>query len=137
MKVKEIMTPMVETIRPGASLTQAAHKMSELNIGSLLIVEEDQLLGIITDRDIACFAVAMGHDANSTEVQMVMNREITTCFGDTEIEKAAQLMEHNHIRRLPVLQADNTMAGFLSVDDIARYSHHLAGEVLQSATPTH
>lgn len=137
MKVKEIMTTTTETIEPRFSLRQAARKMSQLGVGSLLVAEEGKILGIITDRDIACFAVALGHDSNSTEVQKVMTRDVVTCFTDQDVADAAHLMEDKHIRRLPVIEHDNTMAGFLSVDDLSRYSHELAGEVLKSATPLH
>lgn len=137
MKVQDIMTTKVETISPGFSLRSAARRMKELNVGSLLITDEGKLLGIITDRDIACFAVAMGHDSNSTEVQKVMHREVETCYVDQDINDAARHMEELHIRRLAVLNKDGTMAGFLSVDDLARHSHELASEVLKAATAIH
>ena len=137
MKVKDIMTSGVETIAPDSTLRQAARKMGDLKVGSLLITEDSKILGIITDRDIACFAVAMGHDANSTPVQKVMTKDVITCFADQDIGDAAHLMESRALRRLAVVNGDNTMAGFLSVDDLARHSSELAGEVLKAATPTH
>ena len=137
MKVQEIMTSKVESIKPTATLRTAALIMKDLEIGSLLIAEDDQLLGIITDRDISCFAIAMGHDLNSTPVEKVMTKDVATCFDDADISDAAQLMEDKHVRRLAVLRHDNSMAGFLSVDDLARYSHKLAGEVLKAASAIH
>jgi len=137
MKVHEIMTTQVESVSPTTSLRRAAQKMSDLNIGSLPIIDDGQLLGIITDRDISCHAIAMGHDPNSTEVQKVMTRDVNTCFDDQDITDAARLMSRQHIRRLAVLNHDNKVTGFLSVDDLARCSHDLAGTVLESATPTH
>ena len=138
MKVQEIMSRKLESTSPTSTLRQAARKMSELNVGSLLVVDDNSnLLGIITDRDISCFAIAMGHDLNWTEVQKVMTKEVITCFDDQEIGDAAHLMEDKHVRRLVVMDHDNKMTGFLSVDDLARYSHELAGEVLRAATPTH
>ena len=137
MKVQEIMTTNVESIAPTKTLRQAARKMSQLGVGYLPVVEDGQLRGIITDRDIACFAVAMGHDPNSTEIQKVMTKEVTTCYNDQDITEAAHLMEERHIRRLPVISHDDNIAGLLSVDDIARASHELAGAVLEAATPIH
>ena len=137
MKVQDIMTTSTVTIEPRFSLRQAARKMSELGVGSIIIAEEGKLLGIITDRDIACFAVAMGRDSNSTEVGKVMTKEVTTCFSDQDVGDAAHMMEQHGIRRLPVIDHDNSLVGFLSVDDLARFSHELAGEVLSAATPTH
>lgn len=137
MKVQEIMTTNVETIGPSNSLRHAARKMSQLGVGALPVEEDGRILGFITDRDISCFAIAIGRDPNSTEVQKVMVKDVTTCYEDLDIDEAAQLMEEHHIRRLPVLHHDNHLAGILSVDDLARVSHDLAGEVLEAATPVH
>ncbi len=138
MKIQDLMTTQVESILPTATLRRAAQKMSQLNIGSLPIIsDEGTLLGIITDRDISCFAIAMGHEPNSTEVQKVMTKEVFTCFEDQDISNAASLMEDKHIRRLAVLNHDNSVVGFLSVDDLAHCSHELAGAVLEAATPIH
>ncbi|MGD8483976.1 MAG: CBS domain-containing protein [Thioalkalispiraceae bacterium] len=138
MKVQDIMSHKVESILPSATLRRAAQKMDLLNIGSLPIMSrEGNLLGIITDRDIGCFAVAMGHDPNRTEVQKVMTRDVFSCLADQELSEAAQLMEQHHIRRLAVLNSDKQVVGFLSVDDLAHGSHDLAGAVLEAATPLH
>jgi len=138
MKIQDLMSTQVESILPTATLRRAAQKMSQLNIGSLPIIsDEGTLLGIITDRDISCFAIAMGHEPNSTEVQKVMTKEVFTCFEDQDIRNAASLMEDKHIRRLAVLNHDNSVVGFLSVDDLAHCSHELAGAVLEAATPVH
>ena len=137
MKVRDIMTRKVETIKPGTSLRHAARKMSELNIGSMLVVDDaGKLVGIITDRDISVYAIDMGHNPQSTEVQKVMSKNEATCMADQELEAAASIMEQQHIRRLAVLDK-NSLAGFLSVDDLARASFDLAGAVLEAATPVH
>ncbi|MDH5485609.1 MAG: CBS domain-containing protein [Gammaproteobacteria bacterium] len=137
MKVKEIMSTHVISLSPTDSLRQAARKMSEHNIGSMPVVENGKLLGIITDRDISVFAIAMGYGPQSTEVQKIMTTEVITCFNDQELGDAAQIMQQQHIRRLAVLDHDNHLEGFLSVDDIALASHDLAGAVLEAATPSH
>lgn len=137
MKVQDVMITNVESIGPTSSLRHASRKMSQLGIGTLPVAENGQLLGIITDRDISCFAVAMGRDPNSTEIQKVMVSDLTTCYEDQDLEQAAHLMEEHHIRRILVLHHDNTLAGLLSVDDLARASHDLAGAVLEAATPIH
>jgi CBS domain-containing protein len=137
MKVQEIMTTKVESVSPTTSLRNAARKMKDLDVGSMMVVDGDKLLGIITDRDISVYAIAMGHDPQSTEVQKVMSREVFTCAEDLDISAAAEIMEEHHIRRLAVTDDDNTMAGFLSVDDLAHVSRELAGSVLEAATPIH
>jgi len=137
MKVKELMTTHVDSISPDLHLRAAARKMKELGVGALPVVEGDNVLGIITDRDLACFAIAMGHDLNSTNVNKIMTQGVITCSADQEIEEAAKIMMDNHIRRLLVLDGDNGLAGFFSVDDLVRGSHELAGAVLEAATPVH
>lgn len=138
MKIQDIMSTKVESILPTTTLRRAAQKMSQLEIGSLPIIsDEGKLLGIITDRDISCFAVALGHEPNSTEVQKVMTKEVFTCLENEDINDAATFMEEKHIRRLAVLNQSDCVVGFLSVDDLAHCSHDLAGAVLEAATPMH
>jgi len=137
MLVKEIMTSKVEFVGPALSIQDAARKMRDLNIGSLPVWENGQLLGMITDRDICCRAVAEGRDTVKTAVREIMSRDVSSCFSDDDVADAARLMEEKHIRRLAVVNRDRTMAGFLSVDDLAHHSYHLAGEVLDAARPTH
>ena len=137
MKVQDIMTTTVEAVSPTTSLRTAARKMRDLNVGSLAVVKDEKILGIVTDRDISCHAVAMGRDPNSTEVQKIMNTDVATCFNDQDLADAAHLMEDRHIRRLAVLDHEDHITGFLSVDDLARGSHDLAGAVLEAAIPMH
>lgn len=137
MLVKEIMTSRMECVGPASSLQETARKMRDFNIGSLPVWENGQLLGMVTDRDICCRAVAEGRDTAKTTVREIMSRDVTCCFSDDDVGDAARLMEEKHIRRLAVLNRDRTMAGFLSVDDLAHHSYHLAGEVLDAARPTH
>jgi CBS domain-containing protein len=131
------MTTKVESIAPTKSLKQAARKMAQTNVGFLPIVEDGRLLGTITDRDITYYAVAIGRNPEETEVQRCMTKDIATCFDDQEITEAAQIMADRHVRRLPVVHHDNSLAGLLSVDDLARTSHDLAGTVLEAAGPVH
>lgn len=137
MKTQELMSNYVEYIEPQKSIKQAAQKMRDLHVGSLPVIKDGMLLGIITDRDICCHAIAMGRDPVMTQVQAVMNTNVATCFEDDDISKAAHVMEDRHVRRLAVLHHDQTIAGMLSVDDLARGSHDLAGAVLEAAVPVH
>lgn len=138
MKVQEIMSTHVESVTPTSTLRKAARMMSELNVGALPVVDENgKALGIITDRDVSVFAIAMGHDPQSTEVQKVMTKQIFTCSEAEDITEAARIMEEHHIRRLAVTNSGDSVAGFLSVDDLAHVSRELAGAVLEAATPSH
>lgn len=137
MKVNEIMTPKVETIAPEATTKEAARKMHDLHIGSLAVIEGDQLVGILTDRDICCKVTATGRDAGFTKVKEIMVKDVATCFDDQEVGDAASLMIDRHIRRLAVLDRNNHMAGFISIEDLARGSHELASCVLEATIPVH
>jgi len=137
MLVREIMTRKMESILPTATMRQAARKMRDLNIGSLPVMENGKLIGMITDRDICCRGVADGFDPEYAEVRNVMSRDIAFCFSYDTVNDAVRQMGQLHIRRLAVLNSDKTIAGMLSVDDLAHYSRQLAGEVLDSARPTH
>lgn len=137
MKVSELMSTHVESIAPAVNLRAAARKMKESGVGALPIVDEGKILGIITDRDLACYAIAMGHDLNSAPVSKVMTKDVVACKSDQAIEEAAELMKSHRIRRLLVLNPDGSLAGFLSVDDLVRGSHELAGAVIEAAVPVH
>lgn len=136
MQIAEIMTSKIEWISPDTTLQDAARKMRDLDIGSLTVMENGELLGMVTDRDICCRAVANGRDTARMKVREIMSRDVATCFSDQDIADAAHLMEGKHIRRLAVLNRDRKTVGFLSVDDLACYSHDLAGEVLEAACRT-
>lgn len=137
MNVQELMTTHVDSITPDLYLRAAARKMKELGVGSLAVVEGDSVVGIITDRDLVCFGIAMGRDLNSDQVNKIMSKNIVTCKTSQKIDDAAKIMIDNHIRRLLVLDDNNRLAGFFSVDDLVRGSHELAGAVLEAATPIH
>lgn len=137
MLVREIMTRKMETVAPSATLREAAQKMRARDLGSLPVMEDGKLIGMITDRDICCRGVADGFDPVRTEVQEIMSRDVSFCFGDDTVTDAVRQMEKGHIRRLAVLNRDKSVAGFLSVDDLAHYSRQLAGEVLDTLRPTH
>jgi len=133
MFVKEIMSSNVEWAEPGFPLQDVARKMRDLEIGCLPVKESKngKLIGLITDRDIACRCVADGRDPASTTVGDIMTEGVPCCFDDQEVTEAAHLMEQKRIQRLPVLNRENSMVGILSIADLAtRASNDLSGEVL-------
>ena len=115
-------------------LDLGAHIMHDSHLGVLPVVDNDQLVGIITDRDICCKVIATGHSAGFTKVEEVMSKDVTTCLDDQNIGDATKLMIEKHIRRLAVLDQKNAIVGLLSVDDLARNSHDMAGSVLEAST---
>ena len=137
MKVQEIMSTKVQTIKPTSSLRAAARTFSDLNVGVLPVVDEGKLVGIITDRDVSVYAIAIGREPQSTDVKVVMNKEVFTCNADQSLAEAAEIMEQHNIRRLAVVNGSDEVVGILTVDDIAQVSHELAGGVLEAAIAIH
>jgi CBS domain-containing protein len=132
-KVREIMAKEVTWVGPDVSLQEAAKKMRDLDIGCLPVGKDDRLIGMITDRDIACRAVAEGSDPAGTPISEAMSKGIAYCFEDQDVSEAAKLMEQKQIHRLPVLNRKKRMIGMLSLGDIGRNaSHELTGEVVEA-----
>ncbi len=132
MKLSEIMTREVVTIEPDASLQQAAQIMASLEIGLLPVMNDSDVLGVITDRDITIRAVARGLDPKRTPVRSMMTEHVI-CSSDTQdvAQGAKQMMAHQ-IRRLPVLDVQQQLVGIVSLGDIVKSlaDKCLAGEVL-------
>jgi CBS domain-containing protein len=133
MKVKGVMTTAVETINPDSSLQEAAERMKDLNIGPLPVCEGGQVVGMLTDRDIAVRAVAEGLGSFVGRVRDVMTPHVVSCFEDQDVEEAARLMKEHQIRRLVVLNRDQRLVGIVSLGDLAMETDdaHLAAETLE------
>jgi len=133
MKVKEIMTCNVETIDSDANLVEAAGKMRSLEVGALPVWKDDELVGMVTDRDMAIRAVAEGKDPSGTSVKEIMTSNVRCCFEDDDIHEAAEMMEEESIHRLLVLNSDKRPIGFISLADFAVKSRdeRLAWEILE------
>ena len=133
MQVKEIMTCSIETVDADANLINAAQKMKSLKVGALPVWGNDELIGMITDRDIALRAVAENKNLSETTVEEIMTSDICCCFEDDNIHEAARMMEDNSIHRLLVINNSEQPIGFVSLSDIAVKSHdeHLTYEVLE------
>jgi CBS domain-containing protein len=134
MQVSEVMTREVECIRPEATVQEAAAKMKDLDVGVLPVCENDQILGMITDRDIVLRSTADGSSPLMSSVQSVMTPGVVICHEDDSVEEAARLMSDRQIRRLVVLGADGHLAGILSLGDLAvrTEDNEVTGEALES-----
>ncbi|HUZ75383.1 MAG TPA: CBS domain-containing protein [Stellaceae bacterium] len=135
MKVRDVMSPDVETIRSTTSAKAAADRMAKNGIGYLPVTERGRLIGIVTDRDIACRVVAEDRDPKTTKVADIMSKGIAYCFDDDELTEAVHLMEENRVRRLPVLDRKEHLVGILSLSDVAKHApQHLTAEILDAVT---
>ena len=119
MKVSEIMTRDVCVARIDHSIEDAARMMLAIDAGLLPVGENDELVGTITDRDIAVRAVAEGKGP-ATPVGEVMSREVKYCFEDEDSVHVAQNMGELQVRRLPVLNRAKRLVGILSLADLAQ-----------------
>lgn len=135
MLVKEVMSAKVESIGPEVTVRECARKMDQLGVGALPVWADGHVVGFVTDRDICCRAIAGGKDPATILARDVMTRGAVSCFDDQHCSEAARLMKEEHVRRLAVINRHQMMVGLFSVDDLARYSHDLAGEVLEAAAP--
>ena len=120
MKVGEIMTRGVEIASPDDTVQQAASRMAELDVGVLPVGENDRLVGMLTDRDIAIRAVAQGRGPD-TKVREAMTPEVRYCFEDEDLDDVVQNMGENKVRRLPVMSRDKRLVGIVSFGDVALY----------------
>jgi CBS domain-containing protein len=118
MQVCEVMTRAVSIANPEQSIQDAAKLMIDIDAGVLPVGEDDRLVGMITDRDIATRAIAAGKGPQ-TKVRDVMSVEVMYCFDDEELGDVARHMGEQQVRRLPVLNRDKRLVGIVSLGDLA------------------
>lgn len=116
-KISDIMTKDVRYCIAEDNIYEAAVKMKSLDCGAIPICSNEQLIGMITDRDIVIRGVAEKRP-NSTKVTDLMSSDLITCSPDTSVEEAAQLMAKHQIRRLPVVEGSK-LVGICALGDLA------------------
>ena len=119
MKVSEVMTRDVQTVRPDDTARQAASFMLQVDAGSIPVADGDRLLGMITDRDIAVRGVARGHGPD-TPVRELMTDEVICARMEDDVEDVANRMSDAQVRRLPVIDDEERLCGIVSLGDLAR-----------------
>jgi CBS domain-containing protein len=119
MRVSEAMTREVRICTPGQPIREVARTMAAIDVGVLPVGENDRLIGMITDRDIAVRAVAQGKGPD-TPVREIMSEHVEYCFDDEELDRVAQGMADVRVRRLPVVNREKRLVGILSLGDVAR-----------------
>lgn len=136
MQVRDIMSRQVELVNPDNTLQEAAQIMQQKHIGALPVGENDRLVGMLTDRDIAVRSTANGNDPKSTHVRDIMTENIEFCFEDDDLDRIRRKMTNKKIRRLMVMNHDKRMTGILSLGDIASETddHELSGDILHDVS---
>ena len=138
MKVKDVMHKGAEWVAPQTPVCDVARKMRDLDIGAIPVGENDRLIGMVTDRDIACRGVANGKDPGKLTAHEVMSKGIFYCNETEELEDALRIMEQKQVRRLPVINDKKRMVGMLALGDVAdAASHELSGEVIAAVSAHH
>ncbi|ODA41285.1 CBS domain-containing protein [Desulfosporosinus sp. BG] len=140
MKVREVMTSSVDWVTPDASIVEVARLMKKDDVGSIPICKGNELVGIITDRDIVLNVVATGGDTKSTSAKDVMSTNIKSVTSNQDVHEAADLMSKYQIRRLPVVE-QGKLLGIVAIGDLAIEKIHIneAGDALSeiSQGPAH
>lgn len=138
MKVKKAMHHGVQWCEPDTPLRDIAKLMRDNDVGAIPIGENDKLVGMITDRDIICRALAAGKDMNTVTATDVMTKGIIYCMEDEDIEDAIHLMQDRKIRRLPVISKEKRMVGILSLGDLSHaVSRELTGDLTAAVSEHH
>jgi CBS domain-containing protein len=134
MQLRDVMTPDVYVFRPDATLQEAAQQMKASHVGSLLVHGGDQVIGILTDRDMTMRAVAEGRNPTTTKVRDIMKPDIIWCREDMDVASAIQLMKEKQIRHLAVGDAHQNLAGIVSLYALALHTgdETLAGTAIRS-----
>jgi CBS domain-containing protein len=118
MKISSVMSRDVQLIKPDDTIRSAAALMKKIDAGLLPVTENDKLVGMITDRDIAIRGVAEGKGPDA-KVRDAMSPEVKYCFEDEDVTHVAENMAELQVRRLPVMNRDKRLVGIVSLADLA------------------
>ena len=134
MRVSEAMTREVRVATPGQSIRDVAKIMDEINAGSVPVGEDDRLVGMITDRDIAIRAVAQGKGPDTPVRDVMSSEKVLYCYDDEELDHVAKNMSEHQVRRLPVVNREKRLVGIVSFGDVAQKETRSAGKAAKGVT---
>lgn len=118
MQIKDVMSTGVKTVGANETAGTAAALMAAENIGAVPVVEEDRLVGMLTDRDITTRLVAQQRDASTTPVSAIMSGELRYCYETDEADDVARNMAELHVVRLPVVGEGKKLVGIVTAGDL-------------------
>lgn len=135
MKVRELMTRGVFSVSTDNSLVEAAGLMRLHDVGALPVVNQNRVVGILTDRDIVLRAVADNADSATTKVRDAMSVGSIQVSEDESVDQAAHLMQQYQVRRLPVVDSAGVPVGIISLGDVAVDSNAgMSGKILKEVS---
>lgn len=128
MIVKDVMNTEVKTIGEESSIQEAAEQMKKFRIGSLVVVKNSKMIGILTERDILDKVVAEAEDSSKVKVKEIMTKEVVMVAPDKDIGEAAELMMEKKIKKLPVIQGKQ-LVGIVTATDLCTAEPKLIEQV--------
>ncbi|MDP2750340.1 MAG: CBS domain-containing protein [Nanoarchaeota archaeon] len=128
--VRDVMTRKVQSVVPNTCLQECAEIMAKSNIGSVLVIEKEKLLGLITEKDIVRKAVSKGKNPLKMKVKDIMAKKLITSDPNEDIHDAMDLMSKNQIRHLPVIEKGK-LIGIVTMKDVIRVQPELFNLVLE------
>ena len=134
MRVSDAMTREVRVAEPGQSIREVAKIMDEINAGSMPVGENDRLVGMITDRDIAIRAVAQGKGPDTPVREVMSSEKVLYCYEDDELSSVAKNMSDEQVRRLPVVNREKRLVGIVSLGDVAQNETRSANKAVKGVS---
>jgi CBS domain-containing protein len=119
-QIRDVMTENPSSCAPGASVAEAAKVMAQEDVGSIPVVEDGRLVGVVTDRDLVVRVLAEGRDPEATTVGEVVSTDVVTVTPDAGLDDALRLLARHQVRRLPVVEGDR-LVGIVAQADVARH----------------
>ena len=116
--IREVMSSKPVTLDPGATIRQAAQLMRDHQVGDVIVVENDRIAGMVTDRDIVVRAVAESHDPAQVTVGDIATTQLNCLAPTDSVEEAIRLMREQAVRRIPVVEGDRCV-GVVTIGDLA------------------
>src|SRR5438046_9872338 len=120
MRVSDAMTREVRLAHPGETIREVAKIMDEIDAGSLPVGENDRLVGMITDRDIAIRAVALGKGPETPVREVMSSDQVLYCYEDEELDHVAKNMSQQQVRRLPVVNREKRLVGIVALGNVGQ-----------------
>lgn len=139
LRCSEIMTKNVTTCGPDTVIRDVADMMEDDNVGSIPVLDNGRLIGLVTDRDIVCRVIAEGLDTRIVKAREVMSEDIITCTADDSVIDAMRKMGEHQIRRIPICDLNGRLRGIIALGDIALEAERdqdLANAIEQISQPT-
>src|SRR6059058_1937235 len=134
MRVSDAMTREVRIASPGQSIRDVAKIMDEINAGSVPVGDNDRLVGMITDRDIAIRAVAVGKGPDTPVREVMTSEQVLYCYEDEELDHVAKNMSQQQVRRLPLVNREKRLVGIVSLGNLAQREGRAANKAVKGVT---